>query len=118
MRGQVLTLMQLDFIAQARLAGAGVWRIITRHLVPNTLGTLLVLVTLQIGYVIIVEASLSFLGAGIPPPTPAWGSMIREGRHVVTNAWWLSLFPGLAILLVVLAFNLRGAWVRAPLHPA
>ena len=84
-RGQVLTLMELDFIAQARIAGAGGWRIITRHLFPNTLNTLVVLVTLQIGYVIIVEASLSFLGAGIPPPTPAWGSMIAEGRDFVTQ---------------------------------
>ena len=116
-RGQVLTLMQLDFVAQARLAGAGAWRIITRHLLPNTLGTLLVLVTLQIGYVIIVEASLSFLGAGIPPPTPAWGSMIAEGRDVVTRAWWVSLFPGLAILLVVLAFNLLGDWLRDTFDP-
>jgi len=116
-RGQVLTLMRLDFVAQARLAGAGAWRIITRHLLPNTLGTLLVLVTLQIGYVIIVEASLSFLGAGIPPPTPAWGSMIAEGRDVVTRAWWVSLFPGLAILLVVLAFNLLGDWLRDTFDP-
>ena len=116
-RGQVLTLMELDFIAQARIAGAGVWRIITRHLLPNTMNTLVVLVTLQIGYVIIVEASLSFLGAGIPPPTPAWGSMIAEGREFVTTAWWASLFPGLAILLVVLAFNLLGDWLRDTLDP-
>ncbi len=118
-RGQVLTLMQLDFIAQARIAGAGAWRIITRHLLPNTLNTLVVLVTLQVGYVIIVEASLSFLGAGIPPPTPAWGSMIAEGRDFVTSAWWVSLFPGLAILLVVLAFNLLGDcdWLRDTLDP-
>jgi peptide/nickel transport system permease protein len=116
-RGQVLTLMRLDFVAQARLAGAGAWRIITRHLLPNTLGTLLVLVTLQIGYVIIVEASLSFLGAGIPPPTPAWGSMIAEGRDVVTRAWWVSLFPGLAILLVVLAFNRLGDGLRDTFDP-
>ena len=86
--------MELDFIAQARIAGAGGWRIITRHLLPNTLNTLVVLVTLQVGYVIIVEASLSFLGAGIPPPTPAWGSMIAEGRDVVTSAWWVSMLPG------------------------
>jgi peptide/nickel transport system permease protein len=117
MRGQVLTLMELDFIAQARIAGAGAWRIITRHLVPNTMNTLVVLVTLQIGYVIIVEASLSFLGAGIPPPTPAWGSMIAEGRDFVTTAWWVSFFPGLAILLVVLAFNLLGDWLRDTLDP-
>ena len=116
-RGQVLTLMQLDFIAQSRIAGAGAWRIITRHLFPNTLNTLVVLVTLQIGYVIIVEASLSFLGAGIPPPTPAWGSMISEGREFVTSAWWVSMFPGLAILLVVLAFNLLGDWLRDTLDP-
>jgi peptide/nickel transport system permease protein len=117
MRGQVLTLMELDFIAQARIAGAGAWRIITRHLVPNTLNTLVVLVTLQVGYVIIVEAALSFLGAGIPPPTPAWGSMIAEGRDFVTSAWWVSFFPGLAILLVVLAFNLLGDWLRDTLDP-
>jgi peptide/nickel transport system permease protein len=116
-RGQVLTLMELDFIAQARIAGAGAWRVITRHLVPNTLNTLVVLVTLQIGYVIIVEASLSFLGAGIPPPTPAWGSMIAEGRDFVTSAWWVASFPGLAILLVVLAFNLLGDWLRDTLDP-
>jgi peptide/nickel transport system permease protein len=116
-RGQVLTLMELDFIAQARIAGAGAWRIITRHLAPNVMNTLVVLVTLQIGYVIIVEAALSFLGAGIPPPTPAWGSMISEGRDFVTSAWWVSFLPGLAILLVVLAFNLLGDWLRDTLDP-
>jgi peptide/nickel transport system permease protein len=116
-RGEVLTLMELDFIAQARIAGAGAWRIITRHLVPNTLNTLVVLITLQVGYVIIVEAALSFLGAGIPPPTPAWGSMIAEGRDFVTSAWWVSFLPGLAIMLVVLAFNVLGDWLRDTLDP-
>jgi peptide/nickel transport system permease protein len=116
-RGQVLTLMQLDFIAQARIAGAHAGRIIWHHLLPNTLNTLVVLVTLQVGYVIIVEASLSFLGAGIPPPTPAWGSMIAEGRDFVTSAWWVSFLPGIAILLVVLAFNLLGDWLRDTLDP-
>jgi len=116
-RGQVLTLMERDFIGQARIAGAGAWRVISRNLLPNTLNTLVVLVKLQIGYVIIVEASLSFLGAGIPPPTPAWGSMIAEGREFVTSAWWVSFFPGLAILLVVLAFNLLGDWLRDTLDP-
>jgi peptide/nickel transport system permease protein len=116
-RGQVLTLMELDFITQARIAGASARRIILRHLLPNTFNTLMVLVTLQVGYVIIVEASLSFLGAGIPPPTPAWGSMISEGRDFITSAWWVSFFPGLAILLVVLAFNLLGDWLRDTLDP-
>jgi len=116
-RGQVLTLMELDFITQARIAGASASRIIVRHLFPNTLNTLVVLTTLQVGYVIIVEASLSFLGAGIPPPTPAWGSMISEGRDFVTSAWWVSFFPGFAILLVVLAFNLLGDWLRDTLDP-
>jgi peptide/nickel transport system permease protein len=116
-RGQVLTLMELDFITQARIAGASAGRIILRHLLPNTFNTLMVLVTLQVGYVIIVEASLSFLGAGIPPPTPAWGSMISEGRDFITSAWWVSFFPGVAILLVVLAFNLLGDWLRDTLDP-
>ncbi len=116
-RGEVLTLVERDFIAQARIAGCSAWRIITRHLFPNTLSTLVVLLTLQVGYVIIVEASLSFLGAGIPPPTPAWGSMIAEGRDFITSAWWVSFFPGLAILLVVLAFNLFGDWLRDTLDP-
>jgi peptide/nickel transport system permease protein len=116
-RGEVLALMERDFVAQARIAGASAWRIVTRHLFPNTLNTLVVLLTLQVGYVIIVEASLSFLGAGIPPPTPAWGSMIAEGRDYITSAWWVSFFPGLAILLVVLAFNLLGDWIRDTLDP-
>jgi peptide/nickel transport system permease protein len=116
-RGQVLTLMELDFITQARIAGASAGRVILRHLFPNTFNTLMVLVTLQVGYVIIVEASLSFLGAGIPPPTPAWGSMIAEGRDFITSAWWVSFFPGLAILLIVLAFNLLGDWLRDTLDP-
>lgn len=116
-RGEVLSLMERDFIAQARIAGCSAWRIITRHLFPNILNTLVVLLTLQVGYAIIVEASLSFLGAGIPPPIPAWGSMIAEGRDFITSAWWVSSFPGLAILLIVLAFNLVGDWLRDTLDP-
>ncbi len=115
--GEVVALMERDFIAQARVTGCSAGRIILVHLLPNTLNTLIVLLSLQVGYVIIVEASLSFLGAGIPPPTPAWGSMIAEGRDVVTSAWWVSFFPGLAILLVVLAFNLFGDWLRDVLDP-
>jgi peptide/nickel transport system permease protein len=116
-RGEVLSLKERDFIAQARLTGCSTGRILLWHLFPNTLNTLIVLLTLQIGYVILVEASLSFLGAGIPPPTPAWGSMVAEGRDYMTRAWWVSVCPGMAILLVVLALNLLGDWVRDTLDP-
>jgi peptide/nickel transport system permease protein len=77
----------------------------------------MVLLSLQVGWLIIVESSLSFLGAGIPPPTPSWGSMIAEGRDYVTRAWWVSFFPGLGIMLTVLAFNLFGDWLRDTLDP-
>lgn len=116
-RAEALTLREKDFIAQARIIGCSPRQIIVRHLFPNVLNTLTVLLTLQVGWVIIVEASLSFLGAGIPPPTPAWGSMIAEGREYITSAWWVSFFPGLGILLTVLAFNMLGDWLRDTLDP-
>ena len=116
-RGEVLGLMQRDFIARARVSGASDWRIMMRPLLPNVMPTLIVLLTLQVGWVIIVEASLSFLGAGIPPPTPAWGSMLADGREYVSTAWWVTTAPGIAIMLVVLAFNLSGDWLRERLDP-
>ena len=116
-RGEVLSLRERDFIAQARIAGCSSTRIIATHLFPNILNTLVVLLSLQVGWVIIVEASLSFLGAGIPPPTPTWGSMIAEGRDYIATAWWVSFFPGLAILATVLSFNLFGDWLRDALDP-
>ena len=116
-RGEVLGLMQRDFIARAKVSGASDWRIMMRHLLPNVMPTLIVLLTLQVGWVIIVEASLSFLGAGIPPPTPAWGSMLADGREYVSTAWWVTTAPGVAIMLVVLAFNLAGDWLRERLDP-
>jgi peptide/nickel transport system permease protein len=116
-RGEVLGLMQRDFIARARVSGGSDWRIMMRHLLPNVMPTLIVLLTLQVGWVIIVEASLSFLGAGIPPPTPAWGGMLAEGREYVSTAWWVTTAPGVAIMLVVLAFNLCGDWLREKLDP-
>jgi peptide/nickel transport system permease protein len=116
-RGETLAVKTRDFVALARVHGCSHLRIMAVHIVPNVLNTFMVLLTLHIGFVIIVEASLSFLGAGIPPPTPAWGSMISEGRDFVTSAWWVSFFPGLAILLVVLAFNLLGDWLRDTLDP-
>lgn len=116
-RGEVLSLKERDFIARARVAGCSHWRILLVHLFPNTVNTLLVLLTLQVGWVIIVEASLSFLGAGIPPPTPAWGSMVSSGREYVDTAWWVSALPGVAIMLAVIAFNLFGDWLRDTLDP-
>jgi peptide/nickel transport system permease protein len=116
-RGEVLSIRERDFVAQARIAGCSSGRIILVHIFPNILNTLVVLLSLQVGWVIIVEASLSFLGAGVPPPTPTWGSMIAEGRDYIASAWWLSFFPGLAILVTVLAFNLFGDWLRDALDP-
>ena len=116
-RGEVLSIRERDFVAQARIAGSSPMRIILVHLLPNVLNTLVVLLSLQVGWVIIVEASLSFLGAGVPPPTPTWGSMIAEGRDYIASAWWVSFFPGLAILVTVLAFNLFGDWLRDALDP-
>jgi peptide/nickel transport system permease protein len=116
-RGEVLSLRERDFVAQARVAGCSSSRIMLIHLFPNILNTLVVLLSLQVGWVIIVEASLSFLGAGIPPPTSTWGSMIAEGRDYIATAWWVSFFPGLAILATVLSFNLFGDWLRDALDP-
>ncbi len=116
-RGEVLALRERDFIARARVSGCSNLRILVFHLFPNTVNTLLVLLTLQVGWVIIVEASLSFLGAGIPPPTPAWGSMVSGGREYVDTAWWVSALPGIAIMLTVIAFNLFGDWLRDTLDP-
>ena len=116
-RGEVLTLKERDFVALARIAGASSLRIIARHIFPNTVNTVVVLLTLQLGTVILLEAALSFLGAGVPPPTPAWGSMVSEGRDYVASAWWISFFPGLAILLTVLSLNLLGDWLRDRLDP-
>lgn len=116
-RGEVLSLRERDFVAQARVAGCSGARIMLVHLFPNIVNTLIVLLSLQVGWVIIVEASLSFLGAGIPPPTPTWGSMIAEGRDYIATAWWVSFFPGLAILVTVLSFNLFGDWLRDALDP-
>lgn len=116
-RGEALAWKEREFVALARVAGCSSFRILRRHILPNVLNPLVVLATLQVGWVIIVEASLSFLGAGIPPPTPSWGAMIADGRSHVTTAWWLSFFPGLALVLVVLSINLLGDWLRDYLDP-
>ena len=116
-RGEVLALKERDFIALAKVHGCSETRIMMTHILPNVMNTFMVLVTLNVGIVIVAEASLSFLGAGIPPPTPSWGLMVAEGRGKISSAWWLSLIPGIAITLVVLAFNLFGDWLRDRLDP-
>ena len=116
-RGEVLSLRTMDFISKAKVAGSSTPRIIMRHLLPNVVNTIIVLATLEVGVVIILEATLSFLGAGIPPPNPAWGLMVADGRVLVINAWWVSFFPGMAILLTVLSMNLLGDWLRDRLDP-
>ena len=116
-RSEVLSVRERDFIKLARVAGASNWRIMMVHILPNVLNSVVVLLTLQLGFVIIVEATLSFLGAGIPPPTPTWGQMVASGRTYIDTAWWMSLFPGLAIAIVVLSFNLLGDWMRDHLDP-
>ena len=116
-RGQVLQLKTLDYVAYAKVAGASTPRILLVHLFPGTINTLIVVATLQVGIVILVEASLSFLGAGIPPPEPAWGSMVAEGRDRLVDAWWVATMPGLAILVTVVSLNLFGDWLRDKLDP-
>jgi peptide/nickel transport system permease protein len=116
-RGETLSIKERDFIARARVAGASHVRIMRRYIFPNVINSLVVLATLQVGYVILLESALSFLGAGLPRPTPAWGLMIADGRELIVTAWWVSMFPGLAIMLTVLALNLLGDWLRDHLDP-
>ena len=117
MRGETLAIREQDFVALAVVAGRSSAWIIWRHVFPNVVPTLLVISTLQVGYVILLEGTLSFLGVGVPPPSPAWGLMIADGRGFLATAWWISLFPGMAMLLTVLAVNLLGDWLRDHLDP-
>jgi len=116
-RGQVLSLKERDFVALAHVAGCSTRHILTVHILPNIVNSVVVLATLQIGWGIVVESALSFLGAGVPPPAPTWGNLVAEGRDVLDQAWWVAVCPGLAIMLVVLSFNLFGDWVRDALDP-
>ena len=116
-RGEALAVSEEDFVDLARVAGVSNLRILWRHVLPNVMPTILVLVTLQVALIILLEASLSFLGVGIPPPTPAWGLMVANGREILVRAWWVSIIPGVAIFAVVLAANLFGDWVRDRFDP-
>ena len=118
-RGETLAVRVQDFIARAQVSGSSHRRIMLRHVFPNIFNSVIVLATLNVGFVIILESTLSFLGAGIPPPQPAWGLMVADGRVLITssNGWWVAMFPGLAIMLVVLSMNLLGDWLRDRLDP-
>lgn len=116
-RGEILSLKERDYVALARVAGVGPLTIFHRHLLPNIVNTMLVLATLQIGQVIIFEASLSFLGLGVQSPAISWGLMLADARGYITNAWWAITLPGVAIMLVCLSSNLFGDWLRDVLDP-
>ena len=122
LRGEVLQLKSMDFVALAKVSGASTPRILFVHIFPGTINTLIVVATLQVGIVILLEATLSFLGAGVPPPTATWGGMVSDGRdHLAggfsTGSWWISTFPGVAIMFTVMSLNLFGDWLRDKLDP-
>jgi peptide/nickel transport system permease protein len=116
-RGEVLSLREREYIQAARALGFGRGRIILRHLIPNVLAPVIVAATLGIGNTIVLEAGLSFLGMGVQPPTPSWGTLVADGRQNLIGAWWVATFPGLAIVVTVLAFNLVGDGLRDALDP-
>ncbi|WP_227270476.1 ABC transporter permease [Roseobacter weihaiensis] len=116
-RAETLILRERDFVARARVAGASDIRILRKYILPNIINTIVVLATLQIGVVIVLEATLSFLGIGIPRPIPAWGLLVADGRQLIVSSWWISFFPGMAILLTVLSVNMLGDSLRDWLDP-
>jgi peptide/nickel transport system permease protein len=116
-RSEVLRVKTQDFVVLARITGCSTARILWKHIFPNIVNTMIVLATLQLGITIILAASLSFLGMGVPAPTPEWGLMVAEGREYLSSAWWLATLPGLCILLTCLAANLMGDWLRQRLDP-
>jgi peptide/nickel transport system permease protein len=117
-RGEVLSLKERDYVRLAIVANCSKWKIMRRHLLPNVLNTAIVLATLMLGVVIITEATLSFLGIGVPPPKPAWGLMLADGKKgLMAGYWWLTVFPCACIVLMVLSANLLGDWLRVKLDP-
>ncbi len=116
-RAETMSLKMRDYVALAKIGGAGAPRILYKHILPGVLNTVLVLASLRSGQLILTEAFLSFLGAGIPAPTPTWGSMISDGRNYLSTAWWITVIPGIAIFLTVLSLNFLGDWVRDHLDP-
>lgn len=111
-RGEALTLRERQYVALARVANCSHWWILTRHILPNLLPTCIVLMTLQFGRAVLLEAGISFIGLGIQPPDTSWGLLVAEGRAYTATAWWMPTFPGLAITMAVLGANLFGDWLR------
>jgi peptide/nickel transport system permease protein len=116
-RGEVLSLKERDYVALAKVAGASPLRIMIRHILPGVANTAIVIATLRLGSLILAAAALSFLGAGIPAPTPSWGGMVAGGREFLATAWWISFFPGLSIFLLVMSLNFLGDWLRDRFDP-
>ena len=117
-RGEVLSLKEREFVRLAIVAGCSKWTIMWRHILPNVINSAIVLGSLMLGVVIITEATLSFLGVGVPPPQPAWGLMLSDGKQgLMVGRWWLTIFPGCCIMLMVLSANLLGDWLRVKLDP-
>ena len=117
-RGEVLSLKERDFVRLAIVANCSKWSIMRRHILPNVLNSAIVLATLQLGVVIVTEAALSFLGVGVPPPKPAWGLMLADGKKgLMAGYWWLTVLPGSSIMVMVLSANLLGDWLRVKLDP-
>jgi peptide/nickel transport system permease protein len=116
-RGLVLGLLEQEFVLAARALGASTPRLLLHHIVPNLISTVAVLATLQLASVILLESTLSFLGLGVQPPEPSWGSMLGAGREYLNTAWWISVFPGLALMATILAVSLGGDWLRDVLDP-
>lgn len=117
-RGEVLSLRERDFVKLAEINGIGKLTIIFRHLIPNVMNTVMVLFSLQVGIAVIIEASLSFLGVGVPPPEPSWGLMMAQEREsLMDGKWWLAVFPGIGITMLVLSANMLGDWLRVRLDP-
>jgi peptide/nickel transport system permease protein len=116
-RGSVLALREREFILSARAIGVGSGRIIFTHILPNVLGPIVILMTLNVANNILLESSLTFLGLGVDPLIPSWGGMLADGRTYLQSAWWVSVFPGLAIMFTVLGLNLLGDWLRDYLDP-
>jgi peptide/nickel transport system permease protein len=116
-RGESLRVRNSDFVAQAVINGVPPWRIMLRHIFPNILNVLIIGITLNVGTFILAESAMSYLGIGIPPPMPSWGSMVADGRNDLDRAWWISTFPGILIGMVVMSGNFLGDWLRDKLDP-